>query len=40
MISVVVMVENSGNGSEVSAPIVRKVFHHYFNSVKSKLANF
>ena len=40
MISVVVMVENSGNGSEVSAPIAKKVFHHYFNSVKSKLANF
>jgi penicillin-binding protein 2 len=40
MISVVVMVENSGNGSEISAPIARKVFYHYFNSAKSKLANF
>jgi len=38
MISVVIMVENGGHGGEVAAPIARKVFKHYFDDSKSKLA--
>ena len=34
LISVVIMVENGGHGSEVAAPIARKVFQQYFDRTK------
>jgi len=38
MISVVILLENSGHGGEVATPLARNVFKHYFNSNRIKLA--